>query len=239
MASSAALAAVALPAAAAPQNDSDLSTRETRAVVHAYAKCVVAKAPRKAAEAIQRNVDNRTMLKEYPVLMNPDCLETGPRVAMEARFTGDLYRYALADALVVRDLAAFTGNDFSAVPKLEYRLQADAPAAVDSKGRPLNKKKYEAAVAAYERNRVVAYVALYGECVARTAPAETQALLLTKPDSPEESLRFKALAPALGGCLASGETLRFGKVTLRGTLAMNYYRLATAARVAGTRTVGS
>ena len=53
--------------------ETDLSTKETRAVVHAYAACIVKRQPVKAAEAIQRNVDNSTMMREYPKLFDGDC----------------------------------------------------------------------------------------------------------------------------------------------------------------------
>ena len=53
---------------------------------------------------------------------------------------------------------------------------------------------------------------------------------MTAPDSAEEAARFGALRPALAHCLSEGETLRSGKAALRGSIAVNYYRLAHAAR---------
>jgi hypothetical protein len=220
------------------EHATELSTKKTRAVVHAYAQCIVNRQPGKAAEAIVRNVDNATLLRSYPKLMNGDCLTLGSSGSMQARFGGDLYRYALADALVGRDLATFSGNDFSAVPKLAHRAPGEPPARINAKGKKLGGRKYDAAVASHEEAKSLAYVSAYGECVARTAPAAAQALLLSEPDSAEETARFRALSPALAGCLPAGATLRFGKVTLRGTIATNYYRLAMAARLAATGTAG-
>jgi hypothetical protein len=217
--------------------ETDLSTKETRAVVHAYAACIVKRQPAKAAEAIGRNVDNGTMMREYPKLFDGDCLSTGPAETLEARFGGDLYRYAIADALVRRDLASFARNDFSAVPRLDHREPTE-PAQVDRKGKKLSAKNYQASLASYQKSRAFSYLSKYGECVARLDPAAAQALLLTKPDAPDEAARFKALLPALSTCLPEGQTLSFGKVALRGTIAVNYYRLAMAARSAATGTAG-
>jgi hypothetical protein len=219
-------------------HETELSTKKTRAVVHAYAQCIVKRQPVKAAEAIVRNADNATLLRNYPKLMNGDCLTLGSSDVVQARFGGDLYRYALADALVNRDLATFSGNDFSAVPKLDHRAPGEPPARINAKGKKLGAKQYEAAVASHDEAKALTYLSTYGECVVRSAPAAAQALLLTTPDSPEETARFRALSPALSSCLPAGATLKFGKVTLRGTIAVNYYRLAMAARAAATGTAG-
>jgi hypothetical protein len=217
--------------------ESDLSTKETRAVVHAYAACIVKRQPAKAAEAIQRNVDNGIMMREYPKLFDGGCLTRGPMETLQARFGGDLYRYAIADALVRHDLSDFARNDFSAVPRLDHR-EPTAPAEVDRKGKKLSAKNYEASLASYEKSRAFSYLSRYGECVVRLDPAAAQTLLLTKPDTADEAVRFKAMIPALSTCLPEGQTLSFGKVALRGTIAVNYYRLAMAARSTATGTAG-
>ena len=66
----------------------------------------------------------------------------------------------------------------------------------------------------------------------RVDPAAARALLLTMPESPEENARFAAMGTTFGSCLAEGETLKLGKLALRGTMAINYYRLAKAAQAA-------
>jgi hypothetical protein len=238
--------AVAAPAAAAPpwgdtdltNNAKDLSTKDTRAVVHQYAKCVVKRQPRKAADAIQRNLDASAMRKAYPALIDGDCLRGGPMEVLRASFSGDLYRYAIADALVGRDLAAWSPTEFSALPRLDHNAPGEPPAQVDRKGRKIKQAAYQAAVASYDESRAFTYLSLYGECVVRSMPADAKALLLTKPDSAEETDRFKALAPALQSCMAEGQTMKFGRTTLRGTIAINLYRLAMAARAAATGTAG-
>ena len=216
----------------------DLSTKETRAVIHSYAQCVVKRQPARASAAILSNHDNKTIIRKHPQLMIGDCLRPGPQQVVKAQFPGDLYRYALADALVSRDLAGSNPLDFAAVPKLDHRDPGPAPEQVGPQGKKLSAKKFQEALDTYRTSAAFAYLSRYGECVVRVAPAASKALLLTMPDSGDESASFKALTPALATCLPEGETLRFGKVTLRGTIAINYYRLAIAARAASIGTAG-
>lgn len=74
----------------------------------------------------------------------------------------------------------------------------------------------------------------YGECVVRTNPAAAKALLLTRVETSGEARAFDALRQALGECLPEGKTLAFGKLVLRGTIAVNYYRVAHAAHSSAT-----
>src|SRR4051812_44923749 len=215
-------------AVSAAENDSDYSTKETRALVHAYAKCVVGIQPSKASEAIVANVDNGTILRRYPMLLIEYCMNRQVHENVRVRFTGDLYRYALADALVNREFAARPAPDFAGVPPLVHR-HPEAPTQVTPAGKRLGKRKYEAALQSYESDVVYAFLSRYGECIARLDAIGSRALLLTRPDTPEESARFAALRPALERCMPAGRTLKFGRVTLRGLIAINFYRLAHAA----------
>ena len=227
----AAPALVAQPLSVAEEwEDADYSTKETRALTHGYAGCVVKRQPARASQAILANVDNRTMLRDYGKLILGECLDSRVNVATQMRFTGDLYRYALADALVNRELAALPVPALDAVPRLAHRDPGAPPQPVDDKGRKLGKRKLEAAQLNYSRDVAYAFLSHYGECVVRADTAGAKALLVTKPDSVEESVRFAALRPAFSDCLPADRTLRFGKVALRGSVAVNYYRLAHAAR---------
>jgi hypothetical protein len=226
--------AIAAPALAAPGlmddwEDADYSTRETRALTHAYARCVVKRQPAKASEAIVANVSPGAILRDYRTLIRPECLVRQTRQSTRMRFGGDLYRYALADALVNRELAAQPAPNLDSVPRLAHHNPGEPPQPVDSRGRKLGKRKLEAARQAYARDSGFAFLSLYGECIVRADPAGAKALLVTAPDSPEESARFAALGPSFSRCLPDGRTVRFGKVALRGSVAINYYRLAHAA----------
>lgn len=218
-------------------DDSDYTTKETRALMHAYAQCVVRRQGKKASEAVLANVDNGIILRKYPMLIIGDCLARKVNSTTSMSFSGDLYRYALADALVKSEFADQQAPDLSAVPRLEHRQPSPPPPnAVNlATGKKLSKKQLEEAQRDYAAGVAYSFLSKYGECVVRTAPTEAKGLLLTIPDSSEETLAFKALQLGLSTCLAPGETLKFGRVALRGTIAINYYRLAHAARSAATR----
>lgn len=219
-------ALLGMPSMAAAE--SEFSMAETRALMHAYARCVVAAQPVQASEAIARNADNSTIMHEYRRLIVPECLSRQVKQSTQMRFTGDLYRYALADALVSRELASKPAPDFEKVPRLTHREPDAAPTPIAANGKRLSKKKYEAALKSYDEDVAYSFLSKYGECVVRVDPTSSKSLLMTTPDSAPEAAIFNTLQPAFARCLAEGQTLKFGKVALRGTIAINYYRLARA-----------
>ncbi|HEY0111990.1 MAG TPA: hypothetical protein VGB59_02430 [Allosphingosinicella sp.] len=224
-----------LAAAPVGAQESDYSTKETRVLMHAYAKCVVGRRPAKASEAIVRNVDNGTILRDYQSLVVGECLARQVLETTMMRFGGDLYRYALADALVNRELPNAPAPDLAAVQQLDHRDPGPVPQQIAANGKKLSRRAYEAAVKGHERSAAFSFLSRYGECVVRSNAAGAKALLLTRPDSAEETAQFGALRPALASCLPEGEMLKFGRTTLRGTVAINYYRLVQAARAAETK----
>jgi hypothetical protein len=232
--------ALTLLVAAAPvravQSDYDweYSSKQIRPLIQGYADCVVKRQPAKASEAVLSTVDNDALLKNYQMLIIGDCLVQQTHASSQMRFKGDLYRYALAEALFKRELAAQPAPDLSAAPKLEHPDPGPEPQPIDAKGRKLSKRKYEEALQQYRQQVTFAFLASYGECVVRQAPAQARALLLTKPDSSEETGRFGQLHPVLAACMPEGHTISFGRVALRGSIAINYYRLAHGARAAAT-----
>jgi hypothetical protein len=230
---------LAATAGNAPDRDrSDYTPKETRALMYSYARCVVGREPRRAAEAILADVDNATFLIKYDRLIIGECLAQQTHTAAQMRFKGDLYHYTIADALFRREFASQAVPDLASAPAITHREPGPVPPAVDAKGRKLSKQRYEEAVEQHETQVAFAFLSRYGECVVRRAPAGAKALLLALPDSTEESAQFAALRPFLAACMPEGHTLKFGRVTLRGTIAINYYRLAHAARAGANGTAG-
>ncbi|GLR48557.1 hypothetical protein [Sphingomonas astaxanthinifaciens] len=70
-------------------------------------------------------------------------------------------------------------------------------------------------------------------CLAMKAPAETEALLATKPASPEEGAAIKPLVAALPDCLVEGQQMTLNKPGLRAVLALAALRVASAPKPAG------
>ena len=90
------------------------------------------------------------------------------------------------------------------------------------------------------RQREVAiYLSYFGECVVRADPGNSKALLAASPDSRDEGIAIAALGKSLSGCLEAGRTLELNKTNLRGTVALNYYRLAKAAQSSAPVVAGS
>ena len=220
--------ALLLLAAAAAQPESDVSVKETRRILDDYGTCIVRRWPRIASEAIVRNVPNSELMTRYKRLIDGSCLQRRMPGALRVRFVGDQYRYALADALVRLELAARPASVLAGVPALSHR-EAVEPSRLSPKGTQLKPAQYAAALKSYEAARAFNFLSRYGECVVRVNPAAVRALLLARPETAEERAGFNALATPFGTCLTEGQTLSFGKLALRGTLAVNYYRLAKAA----------
>jgi hypothetical protein len=218
----------AIPTTAISQ-PSDFSLKDTRRIMADYAKCVVARHPAQASQALLNNADNRTILTQYKVLIDGQCLVDQTHANSKMSFAGDLFRYALADALVAREFGTVAAPDISKVPALDYRPVPDPPAAPTAASTKAEWRRYDQALKSYNEAMGFRALAAFGECVARLDPANSRALILSKPTSNEENSQFGLLKPALAECVPAGQTLSFGKLVLRGTIAANYYRLAHAA----------
>lgn len=86
---------------------------------------------------------------------------------------------------------------------------------------------YEKAQKDYDQAHSTRVLRDYAECVVRTNPAGSRDLLQTEPDSAGETAGFETLQPALEHCLQQG-SVAFGRLIFRGTIALNFYRLAHA-----------
>lgn len=203
--------------------------KQVGAMVAEYGDCIVKREQARASAAILAHVNVDEMLRRHPQLLQKSCVQNKLGDFVEVTFWDDQYRYAIAEALVRRELAALPPPVLDDVPALDHR-GPQAPPRVDAKGRPLQGRALERAMRDYDQQRASNYMWRYGECVVRVDPVAAKALLLTEPASAAENARFKAMGTALGTCLAEGRSLEFGKADLRGTIAVNYYRLAIAAR---------
>lgn len=197
-----------------------------RKITYDYAACVVHRKHDLAAEVILSNHGNRMILDNYSRLIDSDCMEKAAG-AVSVSFPADLYRYALADALVNMDFSAQEPTSFAdrlplAHPPMPSAIELDAAlAATKSKSKRADIQEN------YDRVVGIAWLSQYGECIVRQSPKEARYLLLTPPNTPEETSRINALRPVFADCLPEG-MLTFNRLTLRGTIALNYYRLAMA-----------
>ena len=73
------------PLSRSEQWSGDFSTKEIRELVYGYARCVVDRRSAKASEGLLRNVDNRTLIREYPSLIDSNCLSDQKRIWNDQR----------------------------------------------------------------------------------------------------------------------------------------------------------
>jgi hypothetical protein len=222
------VAAIAFSQAWAANPYTELSPKETRQIAYDYAQCVIGRHFASASAALLSDTDNNAMMKAHRDLIDGDCLARAMHGGAQMKFPGDLYRYALADALITREFAAAPVIDPSNAPPLQRRSPPDPPGSLRANASKGAKAKYQDAMKNFDEAQSFRVLGEYGECVVRTNPAAAKALLLTHVETPGEASAFDALRPALAECLPEGKTLALGKLVLRGTIAVNYYRLAHA-----------
>ena len=219
-----------LTASGAQAQGGPKETAQVRKLMADYARCVVKARRDSASEAIISNANNSTIMKRYPELISGDCLgRTGGSVQMS--FGGDLYRYALADALVNTSFAAQGETSFADRLPLAHLPYPDR-AAFDTElaaTKNKRKRKREEMQNNFDKGLAIAWLSRYGECVVRRDPVKARLWILTPPEVPEETSRINDLRPTFAACMNEG-TMKFSKATMRGTTAINYYRLAMATK---------
>lgn len=222
-----AVAAVAASVSADGKQPSPAKIREARSVMHEYARCVVGRHGRKAEEAILANVNNRDIKDDYRELVDGLCLQQVASYG-QMSFKGDLYRYALAEALVDRDYAKEGPSSLADRAPLTH-LPAPDPAALQTKlAAAKTGANRKAAQESYDQAAAASWLSRFGECVVRQDPEGARKWLATKTSSPDEDAAIDVLRPAFAGCLDDG-SMKFNRTIMRGTVALNYFRLAKSA----------
>lgn len=218
------LASLAMRPGAALAKAEALSPDDARRVVLDYATCIVKSKHEQAAKSLIVNADSAGIRRDFSRLIDGHCLR--PNVD-SIEFTADLFRYALADALVAAEFADGGPGDFSDRRPLVH-ITGPSPADVETalaKAKP--GKERDRVLSIYKAAQAAPVLSRYGECVVRHNPTGARLWALTKPGTPEEMSVINALRPSFAHCLKDG-TVAFSKATMRGTVALNYYRLAHA-----------
>jgi hypothetical protein len=224
-----------LAMSASDLRDDIWDSKETREIQAKFGECAVKKNPASARRMVlDVNLSDPAWTRTFERVADRHCL-VGKIPAhnwVRMTFPLDTMRYLLADALVRREF-------HSAVPP---SIANAAPLEQPTFGQPrfqFHVSKYKVGRsdqqrASQEVRLGLIFVTQFGECVARAHPGKSHALLMTQPASVEEGTVFQQLTPEFAACLPSGQKLEFNKATLRGTIAMNFYRLAHAPRVTAT-----
>ena len=196
-----------------------------RKIMADFARCVFDTQPKKTTEVIVANIENSTIQKRYASLIDGECLG---KTAGSVKLTmgGDLFRYALAEALFQKSFAKKAPADFVQVPKLAHLSFGDRAAFDNALTKVKNKRKRDKMEYDFDQYNGTVYLSRYGECVVRLNPVAAHNLLLTPVASPDEAKAIGPLRPALAECLTPGRTVSFNAAMIRGISAVNYVRLA-------------
>lgn len=218
------VAAFATPGVAAPGTD-----RATRGVFEGYTACIVKQFPTEAAKVVLSTIPSNQIVKDYPELVAPACLDIEELSIPD----GDFLRYGFAEELVRREYSHGLPADFAQAGPIRH-MQVNESDYQPKPGKTATAKELAALDGYKKRDLAVQALSIYGECVVRADPADALALVLSEQSSADEASAFGKLQPALSSCLTRGATITLDKAAIRGSVAMNLYRLAKAPRVAAT-----
>ena len=230
----ASIAAAFLVFASSPASAQNSKAKHTRDIQARYGECVVERHTSSARRLVlDPALEGAAWRRTIPNVANGDCLVdvTKSITWVELTFPHDTLRYLLAEALVRRELWSEPVRSFArdaplAQPKFN---EADY---LPKQGQKLSKYQLQDMKEGLVKKRARVFLSEFGECVVRQNPERSFLLLKARPATSNEEGAFKALAPQLSNCLPAGQQLAVGKVAIRGTIAMNYYRLAQAPRLA-------
>jgi hypothetical protein len=228
------LVSIAPPALAAPPRPG--VAQVPRQTIDAFARCVTMRHHGEAADYVLGTTPSWTPagVRARRKLADAGCIsaETSredARTLLSADSEGQL-RPVLAEALVRSDLPVFDARLINTAQPLDYGKLVDAlwPAGACKGCKPAVAKEIDEI-----RTRSSAALAplIFGECVARSDPANVHKMLLSQPGSPQEAAAMDALRPVLADCVVQGVQFTIGSTDLRQSLALIYYRLSHAPRV--------
>ncbi|WP_310533063.1 hypothetical protein [Novosphingobium sp.] len=223
--------AVALPVQAAEPP----SIGQIRKFLADYGQCVAKREPELARKAVVSGANFKRESPEGKRLMQRECMDedilanatSGFQGRLRMRMDDDTYRGVIAEALVAKGAPALTVDGLKVVPILTY----DEPRPLRLQypdGKAIPEEKLVRQRAAIARKTEAMLMGKLGECVVRNAPVQSRAVLATSLETPPELQSINALGATLGQCIKAGETVSLDRMSVRGALAIAYYRLSQA-----------
>lgn len=181
----------------------------TRAAVVRFADCIVAKQSALGREIVlgEKTISRSrwsNFFDDQRCLLEAVSHRDMPTELVALRLKPDQARYAVAEVLVRKDFANLDPS----------RLAEAPPLVLSTKG----KQDIESSA-----------LLAFAECAIRANPSAAKNLLFTAINSVDESAAAQALVPAFSGCLLKDRQFKTDLVTIRGNIAVAYYRLASAA----------
>lgn len=217
--------------------DAGLTDLQTRQLTFDFGRCVVKQRAKAAGRVIVDNLGNSEIIRNHGALIDGKCLvRSWPKSSNDSvRMTlpGDMLRYSLADALIAVEFPNGM-PDLAKQPALDHRpvILADYEPKPGKKVKPGQLEEL-----ARDKAKAMMFdvMARFGECVVRGNPPLAHRLILSKPGTPDERATFVGLKPTLNNCLEAGQTFKVNFAMVRGTVALNAYRLARSATAGAQR----
>lgn len=211
------------------------SPQQIRAFLAEYGQCVVRREPELAQKSVLSGASfsrdsaegKRLMQREC---MNAELLRNTPESfagRLRMRFDEDTYRGVIAEALITRDNPSLDPTVLPSIAVLTYE-EPRPLRTVDRDGKPIPEEGLARQRAAIARKTQAMLMGKLGECAVRAAPVQSRTVMAAAIDTPVELQSLNALGPALGQCIKAGETVALDRISVRGALAIAYYRLSQA-----------
>ncbi len=224
-----ALFAAASAGAADPDED-ERPANEARVTMARFADCVVGRRAKEAASVVLSLASNEEIYGKYPKLIDSKCLMKSTRLGDPMlQMPGDNFHFALAEALIRKDMAVFIPRDLNALPPLPQR-DLDPRSFAPVPGKRYKPATLKDMAGSLRTAQELLFVRQFGNCVVRVDPRASHNLLLTAAATPAERAAIQLLAPTFSRCVQPGQQFKANIAGMRGTIALNFYRLVSMAQ---------
>ena len=213
--------AASAPVAAAASKPSDRDDDLVRRVLTGYAKCLV-NSDRPRLRSMLLGDPNSGAFEHWRKGLRGECMIVSNEVVYVNPDNTTL-RFALADEMLRGSRHLLTAPDVAAVPPLLQPIASARPN-VRSKQGPAYDPRF-------------AMLARFGECIVRADPAGAWALLQSRADTDAETATIQSLVKNGAAC-AGGSPMHIDTLSFRGSVAINYFRIAMSVRPAASRAGG-
>lgn len=198
--------------------------RDARIAMHRFTQCLVGREPETARAIVLMDPLTLGFSERVSSILDDRCVETRERDT-QLTIQHIAVRYALADVLISREMDDVPGLDFSQVPA----LSRSGPPQINEARLPADEAQRTLILTANQRAFNAWLTDALGECVVRTRPGAVKSLLDTRIGSQTEREAIIPVEAAYARCLPEGFDLNLEVFDMRGGVAVNYYRLASAA----------
>ena len=197
-----------------------------RSTARDFAICATRRHPDRAARFV---LDPHNFRKDKWAfrLYDPICL-TDRRSFRALAGKSEQFRYLFAEALVLREYPSDLPMNLVNAAPLTHVQPVEDELKPNKKDDPARLAESTSANAKMRAGNE--FISMLGECVVRANPVASHGLLLTAPGSLVEGQYLERLSPVAAACIEKGAGISLTKYSLRGTIALNFYRLAKAPR---------